>query len=141
MKVVTVTRISDISDVDLTKPSTEPIFTRDGAKLVTLKLSSPTLSDGITRAISILFEAIPDSGRTLYLFPGSMTMNTQECVYTMVVGVSGMADLDKVLLSIMSGPARVSEPPMVEVDDKDNVAVEVMEEDAEIVQEATEPNA
>lgn len=138
MKTVLVQRLSDISDVDLSKNSNDPIYTRDGGKLVTLRITSENPAECITKTLAILLNAIPDSDRTVYVFYGNLNISVNECVYSMVVGVSGMNNLDEVLKDVMAPKPLVDgqpvQPDLPGINDE-NTYVDTSEEEAVIVKE------
>lgn len=148
MNVVLVKNLADISDYNPKAAANEPIFTRDGGKLVTLRLVGGSVSECITEAIAAVVSALPDKyDSTVYLFNGSISMSAHEVNMSMVLGVSGVSDLDVTLRTVLKSGQIKSSDRLLEASQPDlpfehdkNMEVDKSEEDAVIVAEETPPN-
>lgn len=89
-----------------------PLFTKDGAKLIDLRISGTDISSALTMAVKSLVEVLPEDSaeRTLYMSMGTLSTNPNETTYSMVVGISGVSDLEKRLHSLHASEAPKEAP-------------------------------
>lgn len=104
MKVQVVHNINDIADIPQDK--TQPIITRDGAKLVTVSIvgSSPVAAimgtfAGIMNVIGG-FEQGALTDKTVYMIPGGLATSLAEHRFSTVIGITGVTDLEGRLRSL-----------------------------------------
>lgn len=147
MNVVLVKNLADISDYNPKAASNEPIFTRDGGKLVTLRLVGGSVSECVTEALAAVISSLPEKkDATVYLFNGTINMTSNEVNMAMVIGISGVSDLDVILKNVLkSGVIRSSSVPTPAQPDlpfehDPDTEVDQSEEDAVVVAEEPAPN-
>lgn len=95
MKVHVIRSLEEVADVSK-NADTDPVITRDGAKLVTVSITGTSPASAITGAISTFLRAIEGdvSQKTCYLHPGELVTGANQHRFTFVVGISGELDLD-----------------------------------------------
>lgn len=125
--VKSVTEIVDISKKD----EKSPLITEDKAKFITLTITGKSISVCIAETVAALLSVIdPSTNPTVYLQYGEIVSNMNGSSHTMVVGVSGMMDLDVKLSEYINSNSNNAENIQV-VGDNEN---KDSEEDAEIVE-------
>ena len=97
MKFQVVQNVKDIADI--TEDKNAPLVTRDGAKLITLSITGTNPTAAITGAFSSILNIMNSyensSDKTFYMIPGSLTTGLSEHKFTVVIGITGVADLDE----------------------------------------------
>jgi hypothetical protein len=94
MKVVIVRSLADISEVPTDKSA--PIITRDGAKMISLSIVGTTALNAAMGVLTSLLSALDADMRdkSIYIMPCSLSANSVENRCNVIVGVTGMLDLE-----------------------------------------------
>jgi len=132
MKVTIIRNINDVCDIDTKNPKSV-LTTRDGAKLIDLKVSGADLPSTIAMLIKSVLESVKEvkADSVFYMSIGNILMNPAETTYSVVVGISGVSDLDSRLRAdrLAEGtPMPVTPPvPTESVAPTENTSVEAEE--------------
>jgi hypothetical protein len=99
MKVIQFVNVSDVAEV---KNSTDPIITRDGAKLISVSVSGTGLASAVAGLLSTLLRASDGypQDATIYLCVTAINSYTSETKLNAVVGISGVIDLEAKLKTL-----------------------------------------
>lgn len=102
MKVSIIRNLSDVADMEDLKP-TDPIITRDGAKIVTFNVDSVNLMSAINTAYMALLQVIKpeDADKTVYIGYGTLDISVAKYNFSLLVGIEGVLDIDKRLMEVL----------------------------------------
>ena len=98
MKVQVVHNLADVADIP--EDRNKAIVTRDGAKLVTVSIVGSSPMASIIGTMTGVLNVLAGIGTTeladkiVYLVPGSLVTNLSEHRFTVVMGISGITDLE-----------------------------------------------